>query len=563
MDSIFLDITVIICVAAFLSFIFRLLHQPEILAYILTGILLGPLGLFQIHSVSALITLGDVGITLLLFMLGLELRLKDFASIGKTAVIIGLLQIWFTFVLGFFFSRLIGYPITPSFFIAVALTISSTVIIVKLFSDKKDLHSLHGKLAIGISLTQDLAAVLLLIFLSDTHFSLTPIVLAEQVCFLLLKIVLVFAVITFISYRIFPFLTSYIARSSESLFLFSLAWVFLLTAVIASPFIGFSIQIGGFLAGLALANTNETYQIVGRMKPLRDFFITIFFVMLGLQMSFAHVFLILPQVLLLTFFALIIKPIIVFLLTSAFGFRKRTSFLASVSLGQISEFSLLVVFLVSRLHYLSTDVETTIILAGLISFAASTYAVQSSGYLYKLFGEYLNFFETKHVHHLQNDDDNEDLENLRNHLVIIGGHQMGMSVIKSLEKDENVLVVDFDPDIVHELRKKGIRSFFGDISDPEIQERARLDKARMVVSTVPDIEDNLLLIERLNKENKKAKIVVMAYELEDAKRLYKAGADYVVLPHLAGGRLLAKILKDEDLSEIEKYRKKDMEFAFD
>ncbi|MGH2613458.1 MAG: NAD-binding protein [Rhabdochlamydiaceae bacterium] len=251
---------------------------------------------------------------------------------------------------------------------------------------------------------------------------------------------------------------------------------------------------------------------------------------------------------------------IVFLLTSAFGFRKRTSFLVGISLGQISEFSLLIIFLVSRLHYLSTDLETTIILSGLISFAVSTYIVQSSDFLYKIFGPYLDYFETKHIHRLQHDKEAEAYDNMENHLVIIGGHQMGQSIIRSLEKDQNVVVVDFDPDVVKRLKQKGIKSFFGDIADPEIQERAHLDKAKMIISTVPDVEDNLLLIERMNKENKKAKIVVMAYEIDDAKRLYKAGADYVVLPHLAGGRLLAKILKDEDLSEIEKYRKRDMEF---
>ncbi len=558
MGTIFLDITVIICVAAGLSLLFRLLNQPAILAYILTGVLLGPLGLFHIASTTDLQSFGYVGITLLLFMLGLELRLKELASIGKTAIVIAFLQMWFTFAISFIVMRVLSYAITPAFFTAVALTFSSTVILVKIFSDKKDLNSLHGKLAIGISLTQDLAAIILLVFLSNNQISFSPISLTEEVGALLIKIIIVFAIITFLSYSIFPKITRYVARSTESLFLFSLAWVFLLTAILSSPWIGFSIEIGGFLAGLALANTNETYQIVGRMKPLRDFFITIFFVMLGLQMSFAHVLSILPMVLVLSVIALLVKPVILLLLASAFGFRKRTSFLVSVSLGQISEFSLLVIFLVSNL--LTPDVVTTIVLAGLISFAVSSYVTQNSNFFYKLVGDKLTFLESSHIHHLQDGENEDDLFNLKKHLVIIGGHQMGNSVLESLEKDEEVVIVDFDPDVVRRLRQKGIKAFFGDIADPEIQDRVGLDRARLVISTVPDVEDNLLLIERLNKENKRAKIVVMCYEIDDAKRLYKAGADYVVLPHLAGGRHLAKVLKNEDLSEFEKYKNKDLEY---
>ncbi len=558
MGTIFLDITVIICVAAGLSLIFRLFDQPAILAYILTGVLLGPLGLFHIASTSDLQSFGYVGITLLLFMLGLELRLKELASIGKTAIVIAILQMWFTFVISFITLRILDYTITPAFFTAIALTFSSTVILVKIFSDKKDLNSLHGKLAIGISLTQDLAAIILLVFLSNNKISLSPLSLTEEIGTLVIKIVIVFAIITFLSYSIFPKITRYIARSTESLFLFSLAWVFLLTAVLASPWIGFSIEIGGFLAGLALANTNETYQIVGRMKPLRDFFITIFFVMLGLQMTFAHVFSILPMVLILSILALIVKPVILILLASAFGFRKRTSFLVSVSLGQISEFSLLVVFLVSSL--LTPDVVTTIVLAGLVSFAISSYVTQNNNFFYKLVGDKLTFLESSHIHHLQDGENKEELLNFKNHLVIIGGHQMGNSVLESLEKDEDVVVVDFDPDVVRRLRQKGVKAFFGDIADPEIQDRAGLDRARLVISTVPDVEDNLLLIERLNKENKRAKIIVMCYEIDDAKRLYKSGADYVVLPHLAGGRHLAKVLKNEELDEFEKYKNKDLQY---
>ena len=272
MDSIFIDITVVIALAAFLSIVFRFFKQPAILAYILTGILLGPLGLFHIQNSGSLQTLGDLGITLLLFMLGLELKLRELRSIGKTAIILGVLQIWFTFIAGFFLSLFLQFPISECLFIGIAIAFSSTVIIVKVFSEKKDLNSLHGKLAVGVLLVQDFAAVFLLIFLSGSTIIASPELFIQYLLLLLIKVVVVFGIIILLSIKVFPSVTRLIARSPESLFLFSLAWVFLLTAIVPSPLVGFSSEIGGFLAGLALSNTNENFQIIGKMKALRDFF---------------------------------------------------------------------------------------------------------------------------------------------------------------------------------------------------------------------------------------------------------------------------------------------------
>jgi Kef-type K+ transport system membrane component KefB len=558
---IYLEITVIICVAAVLTILFRFFKQPSIFAYILTGILLGPVGIFHLENSEALVALGQLGITLLLFMLGLELKLRELRSIGKTAIIAGSLQMWFTFFFGFFLSRLVGLPVESAIYGGIAVSFSSTIIIVKLLSDKRELNSLHGKITIGMLLVQDFFAVLTIVFLTGSTDVSFDVSLLGHVGLILLKVAVLFLLVLILSTKIFPRITKSIAKSSESLFLFSLAWVLLLTAVVSSPLVGFSVEIGGFLAGLALANTAENFQIVARMKALRDFFITIFFVMLGLEMQFSDLQAALLPALVLAGFLLAGKPVIIMMISRLLGYRKRTGFLIGTSMAQISEFSLIILFMGNRSGAVGDNTITMFILAGMVSFIGSSYVMQNSKKLYKQLEKYLHIFEPVHPHAERPTEANEFGE-LNNHIVIIGAHQMGQSVYAALEKkDEHIIIVDFDPDTVVSMRKKGANIFFGDIADTEIQERAGVDRAKLVISTVPDLEDNLLLIEGINHKNKRAKVVVMAYEVGDAKVLYKAGADYVVLPHLAGGRHLAKILLDKKhLELIEDYKEKDISF---
>lgn len=559
MDSIFIEISAIIIVASVLNITFRYLRQPPILAYIATGVLLGPAGFFHLQHQDSLKTLGQLGITFLLFMLGLELKLKELRSIGKTAVLAGTVQMGLTFVLGFILSVMLGFSNIVSIYIAIALSFSSTIIIVKLLSDKKDINSLHGKLALGILLMQDFFAVMTIIFLTSISGESSKLIL--QILLVFLKSIVLFGWIIVLSKYLFPKLLHSIARSSESLFLFSLAWVFALTAVVTSPFIGFSIEIGGFLAGLALAESAENYQIVARMKALRDFFITIFFVMLGLEMKFINISSLILPALIFSCFVIILKPAIVMLITGLMGFRKRTSFFVGISLAQISEFSLIILFIGNQKGVISNEVTTLFLIVAMITFVGSTYLIQGTNKIYRYFSHYLSFLELRHGKHSDFVSSN-DLKLLENHVIIVGGHQMGQSILHALKNtEERILVVDFDPDIVKKLQDKEHHVIFGDISDPEIQERVGFEKAKLVISTVPDLEDNLLLIEGLLHKNKKATIVVMAYEAEDAKALYKAGADYVVLPHLAGGHHLAKILiSNNHLEIIEKFKAKDMEY---
>ena len=395
MGPAFVEITIIICLAAILSFAFRLLRQPAILAYILTGILIGLLGFLDVSNHDLLNTLAQLGITFLLFTLGLEIRIKNFASISRVVFLVAGVQMLFSFLAGYITSLLFGFGISSAIYIGITLMFSSTVIVVKLISERKEFHSLYGKIAVGVLLIQDLLAIGILILLSgfNPQFITTePIFVFAQI---LIKGAVLLGTVWFLGSYVFPKIMEKLARSTETLFLASIAWVFGLSALVSS--IGFSVEIGGFLAGLALANSLVNYQIIARAKILQDFFIILFFVLLGAQMIFVTTFggilnILLPA-LTLSVLALAVKPIIVMLIMGIMGFKKRTSFFTGVSLAQISEFSLITVFLGQRLGHITTEIVSIVTLSAIITFTLSTYLIAASKDIYKNIHRFLSFLE--------------------------------------------------------------------------------------------------------------------------------------------------------------------------
>lgn len=559
MEKIFFDLTVIVCITAILSILFRLLKQPEILAYILTGMLIVPFHLFQSENESLLVGLSQVGVTLLLFMVGLEIRISELLSLGKKIILVALSQISITYSLVFLLSKLLGFNSISSLYLAVALTFSSTIVVVKLLSDQRELHSIHAKFSLGILLAQDFFAILFLMFLSGES-SATFLGPVGNFALILIKGIILVFTITYLSRKVFPTIIELISKSAETLFLASLAWVFGLAALVSSKFIGFSIEIGGFLAGVALANSFANYQIIAKAKILRDFFIVIFFVLLGIRTSFGNLNEIIIPAVIFSLFVLIGKPLIVTLSLSMLGYRKRTSFLTGVTMSQISEFSLIIAFLGLKLGQIDKNTASLITLVSLITFAVSTYGMTHWKIIYKKISKYIEFIEFTGA---QGEEAKleKTLESLRGHVVVVGGDQMGESIIEALDKEnKDIVIVDFDPSVVKQFENINVFRLFGDISDLDIQKRAKIDSAKLVVSTISDVEDNLLLLKELKDENHKAKIVMTALDAKDANTLYEAGADYIILPPLAGGRQIAKILVNEDFQDLEKLREKDKKY---
>ncbi|HEX8966077.1 MAG TPA: cation:proton antiporter family protein [Patescibacteria group bacterium] len=557
MGSIFFELTLIICAAAILAMIFRFFKQPPMLAYILTGMLIIPFGIASHQNLVVLSNFSELGITLLLFLLGLEFNLAELKSIGKIAVVSALLQIMTTVLVSFLVSLLLGFSVIVSLYIGVALTFSSTIIVVKLLADKKDLHSLYGKISVGFLLVQDLFAIFFLMFIAGLKPEINIGFTLLSVLVVFLKGIVLFALIVYLSKTLLPKLLHHIARSEESLFLFSLAWVFGLSAIVSMPIIGFSIEIGGFLAGLALANAAENFSIVAKVRPLRDFFVTLFFVFLGSQLGIGNIEKVIIPAIILSVFVLVSKPIIMMTIMGIMKHRKRTSFMAGISTAQISEFSLIIIVLANKMGRIPSDTVTLITIVGIITFIFSTYFIMHSSKLYKIFDKYLDIFEWKKG---KEEPINPEIT-YQNHIVLIGARRMGETILNTVESlDTQVVVIDFDPDVIKRLQDKNIPSIFGDIVDSDIQEKANIEKAKIIISTLTDIEDNILIIKSIRLKNHKAKIIVVAYDAEEAKFFYKMGVDYVVLPHIAGGRQIAKTLKSDELEKLDELREKDKKY---
>lgn len=558
MSNIFLELTLIVVLASLLSIIFKLLKQPAVLAYILAGIIIGPFAFFNIENHNLLTAMGQIGITFLLFILGLELRMKELRSIGKIALILGVSQIVFTAAIGYVICLLLGFSLISSLYVSIAITFSSTIIIVKLLADKKDLSSLYGKISVGTLLVQDFVAVLILVLLSGFQIESNSSLSFVNFGTALVKAFILFSVILFLSENIFPKLVDVVAKSQETLFLFSIAWVLGISSLVSSDLIGFSVEIGGLLAGLSLANSSEHFHIGTKMRPLRDFFIVIFFVSLGMEMGIRNIYLIMPPAIILSTFILIGNPIIVIVIMSLLRYSRRTSFLTGLTMAQISEFSLILVFLGKKIGHISEDTVSLMTAIGIITFTASSYMILNGNSLYKFFSRYLKILERKNLI----DKNIENTAELANHVILVGAHRTGKCILYTLEdSDDQVAVVDFDPDIINKMKGKAVTCVFGDIIDQEVQEKIQLDKARLIISTVPDIEDNLVLLNEVKKKNKKTKIIVVAQDEKEMKALYANEADYVVMPHLSGGMHIAKMIKSENLEEmIGKMREKEIGF---
>lgn len=535
--DIFSQLGTAIIIAALFGFLARLLRQPFILAYILTGIILGPiLGIISDEKIIA--TFATLGITFLLFTIGLEFDILALRGLSLFAFLAAFGQIVFTAAFGYLIASLFGFSSLASLYFGLALTFSSTALVIKLLSENKELGSLHGKIALGILLLQDVVAVLfLLIFRGVTdHLAISFIPLE------IFKILLVGALFSllafFVGRHLVPLFFKIKNVSAELMFLIALAWC--LALALASTKVGFPLEIGAFLAGLSLASTATGAEIALRIRPLRDFFLLIFFISLGIQVMPAELFGNLPMTLVFSLFVLIGNPLIVLLIMSFLGFRKRTSFLAALSSSQVSEFSLILIASGINLGHLDPLALSVVSSVAIVTLTLSSYLIIYDNKIFALIGRYLNIFERKKMLLKEILAVKRPLEN---HVILFGCDRMGTSILRELLKlHKNILVVDFNPELVKKLLKEKIQAICGDIEDPEMMEKINLQKAKMVISTVPDLEANLMLLFHL-RENKKLITYVTSENIEEAKELYRAGADYVILPHKLSGEYVAMLLE--------------------
>ncbi|MBI2012729.1 cation:proton antiporter [Candidatus Curtissbacteria bacterium] len=556
MPILFLELASVLVLATALGIIARILRQPLILAYIFTGIIISIFGVFKTADQAFLELLSNLGIAFLLFLVGIELKLEDFKYVGKAAFYTGIGQILFTAIVGFVITSTLGFSPVVSLYMAVALTFSSTVIIVKLLAEKHDLNSLYGKVAVGFLLVQDFVAILALMVLSG--FGANQVPEAGDFVLIFIKGAILIAVAYLASKYVLKYLFKQTSQSTELLFVSGIAWAFLLSAIAAK--MGFSVAIGAFLAGLSIASSPYRLQISARVKPLRDFFIVIFFILLGASMSVGASSILVSHVVILSLFILIGNPLIVLAIMFSLKFRNRTSFLASITVAQISEFSLVLAAVGQALGHLNASHVALVSAVGIVTITLSSYMILYGDKIYRFVERPLGRFFPERAR----DPYVLNRESLNNHIILVGAEQMGWDILEFLKRrhrGETFLVVDFNPEIIKILTASGYNTVFGDISDPEVLEELELSRAKLLIITDPDFGDTYHLIKFAKSKNYRGPIVAAAYWIHDAVKMYEQGADYVVVPETVGGDHVARVLEEhwEDLGKIKKAKSKNFE----
>ncbi|MCF7910714.1 cation:proton antiporter [Candidatus Pacearchaeota archaeon] len=545
MEEIFINLSLILAVAVAVSAIARLLKQPLLIGYIFSGILVGPYFLNLLSESATLGTFSQIGVALLLFTVGLHLNPKVIKEVGKISLITGIGQVLFTSIIGFLISISLGFSLVSSIYISIALTFSSTIIIMKLITDKGDLETVYGKISIGFLIVQDLIAVFILMIVSSSSGGINfSNFLFETLLYGGLSI---FGLVL-VSWKLLPLVLNKVAKSQEFLFLFSIGWCLLLASWFS--FLNFSLEIGALLAGIALSTTPYSNEISSKMRPLRDFFIVLFFMIIGSQMVISDVANNIGPIIIFSLFILIGNPLIVLILMGSMGYTKRNGFFAGLTVAQISEFSIILISLGVVVGHLTPEILSLVTVVGLITIAGSTYMITYSNWIYSKIYRRLKIFEKKHVR------ESRDIKKTYD-AILFGYNRIGFSILNSLKSaKKKYLVVDFNPETIKNLNKFKVPALYGDVYDLELLEELPFENLDLAISTIPELETNELLIKAIKEKNKKTVIILRAQTIEDALKLYNAGANYVLTPHFLGGEYVAKMIKQVKAGDENYYQEK-------
>lgn len=534
--DIFLEISILLAVATAVAGVMQLLRQPLIIGHIITGLLVGPAVFGLVQSTETVELFSHMGIALLLFIIGLGLNPRVIREVGKIAVLTGAGQILFTVSLGWLVAQALGFGGYEAFFVALGMAFSSTIIILKLLSDKKDTHRLYGKIAIGFLLVQDIVAVTALI--AVTALSQDE-ALADVLTQTLVAGIGFITAIGLLAHFVLPRMGAFLAESQEFLFLFSIGWGFGVAAIAYA--IGFSIEIGALAAGVALANSPYATEISSRMRPLRDFFIVLFFIVLGSQLDITALGDNLGAALVLSAVVLVGNPIIIMVIMGLLGFTRKIGFKAGLTVAQISEFSLILILLVRENGQVGGDIVAMLTLVAMITIACSTYMITYSDKLYEHLSPYLKIFERSSAR--------SGKEAAHEYDVIVFGLKSGSrSLIETLQTlGRKYLIVDYDPEVVDMLNQEGIPALYGDANDAEFLEDLPLDKAKMILITTADIDSNRVVVSYITHQAPETLIIAKAEEPHEAQELYEKGATYVMMPHFLGSIEISRRLKRHDI----------------
>ena len=532
--NLLIDIGLVIIFAAIGAIAARLFRQPLILGYIIAGVVIGPAVLGLIGDMSVIQTLAELGIAFLLFFIGLEFDISKIKKLGLSVSVIGIFEVALITIVGTLLAC-IFLDFTAALYIGFILAFSSTMIVVKLIIDKKEMDTLHGRIILGILLIQDVIVVIALPFLATAGATITVSYIFQIILGLVIMFLLVILLQKYILKRVFRVATD----NQEFLFIFALAIAFVFMGI--SYIFGFSLAIGGFLGGLAVATRPYNFEIAGRIKSLKDFFAVLFFVSLGSLLTFDSMGMNAVWVIVIAIgVVLILKPVIFFFLLKAFKFSNRVSLLTSTSLAQVSEFSLIIAAQGLLAAHLQQSLFNAVIIVAIVTIVLTNYLIKYDNKIYGFFSNWLIPLERW--------TSKRDLERVQKeitgHTILFGADRMGDKIAQSFERKKNkLIIVDFNPEIIKRYLSKGYNCVYGDYSNEEILEVLHLEKASMIISTIPEVSDNLLVIDLIKSMNPKAILVLTARAYSEAATLYENGADFVVLPEALAGSKVSDFLK--------------------
>jgi Kef-type K+ transport system membrane component KefB len=531
------NIALCIVGASVLGLLMRALRQPLILGYLLAGVAIGPLGLALITDQREITTVAEIGLILLLFMIGLEIDLKRMLAAGRFVVVTGLLQFPLTVALGlaaFWAASRAGVPLGDSgwalLYLSLAIGLSSTMVVVKLLNQQLELDTLPGRVTVGILVFQDIWAIVLLAvqpsFADPAVGKLAGTFAAGA---------LLVAAALLLSRYVLPWVFRGAAKLPELVLVISLGWCFVVALVAAHPRVGLSMEMGALIAGISLATFPYNHDVTAKVTSIRDFFITLFFVALGMQIPAPAggpllAAAVVAGVLVSTRLLAVLLPLY------ALGAGQRLSALTALHLSQLSEFSLVVVALGVTYGHVGNEVLTTAIWAFAVLAVLSTYGITWSHVLERKLSRALTAVGLS--------DLGRQLEEERLHhprpIAILGFFRVASAFVDEIARRtphllDEVVVVDFNPEVRGKLEAMGIPVVYGDVSHLDTLRHAEVHDAKLVLSTVPDAAlrgtTNLRLLQALRTLAPEAAVVVTAGSPAHARELYEAGAAYVIQPY--------------------------------
>ncbi len=507
----FNEFVALLLLASVLGAVALRLRQPVLVGFLAVGIIVGPSGLRWVRETEQVHLLAELGLALLLFVVGLRLDVGLIRSMGKVALATGLGQVVFTTALGYLIAIGLGLSPLSALYVAIALTFSSTIIIVKLLSDKRETDSLHGRIAIGLLIVQDLVVVLVMIGM--TAFGPNGGDIGLRILLVVARGMALLAGLGLLMIFVLPRLLGALARSAELLVLFAIAWAVGLASL--GDALGFSREVGAFLAGVSLASTDYREILGARLVSLRDFLLLFFFIDLGIRLELStlgsQVWAAIP----LSLFVLIGNPLIMMIIMGLMGYRKRTGFLSGVLIAQISEFSLILAALGLKLGHIAQDTVGLITLVGLITIGLSTYMILYSEVLFEWLSPYLDIFQRKNPIREREVGDGHGIC-CKADIILFGLGRYGTSVGGLLaDGGQSVLGIDFDPEAVKRWNERGWHALFGDAEDLEFPAALPLADARWVISTIPDRSINRCLIHSIRDHGFNGSIAVTTHSLDE------------------------------------------------